>query len=80
MPRRAGKGRGESKRLVYFGKAGLVETRVYERDALPASFGGVGPAVIEEYGSTTLIWPGDRFKIGAMSEIRIDCRGGEERP
>ena len=32
-----------------------------------------GPALIEEYGSTTLVWPGDRFKIGALREIRIDC-------
>jgi len=76
LPRRAGKGRGESTRPVYFGKAGLVETRVYERDSLPAGFGGAGPAVIEEYGSTTLVWPGDRFKIGTMGEIRIDCSGG----
>ena len=77
LPRRAGKGRGESMRPVHFGKAGLVETRVYERDALPAGFEGEGPAVIEEYGSTTLVWPGDRFKIGTMGEIRIDCGGGK---
>ncbi|HEX3973111.1 MAG TPA: hydantoinase/oxoprolinase family protein [Stellaceae bacterium] len=77
LPRRAGKGRGETTRPVYFGKAGLVETRVYERDALPTGFEGAGPAVIEEYGSTTLIWPGDRFKIGTMGEIRIDCSGGK---
>ena len=77
LPRRAGKGRGESARPVYFGKAGLVETRVYERDALPIGFEGAGPAVIEEYGSTTLVWPGDRFRIGAMGEIRIDCSGSK---
>jgi N-methylhydantoinase A len=76
LPRRAGKGRGESTRPVYFGKAGgLVETRVYERDALPAGFEAAGPAVIEEYGSTTLVWPGDSFKIGTMGEIRIACGG-----
>ncbi|HEX4193382.1 MAG TPA: hydantoinase/oxoprolinase family protein [Stellaceae bacterium] len=77
LPRRAGKGRGESTRPVYFGKSGLVETKVYERDALQAGFDGAGPAVIEEYGSTTLVWPGDRFKIGAMGEICIDCSGGK---
>ena len=50
---------GESTRPVYFGKAGgLVETSVYERDALPAGFEGAGPAVIEEYGSTTLVLAG----------------------
>jgi N-methylhydantoinase A len=77
LPRRARKGRRESTRPVYFGEAGSLETRVYERDALPAGFEAAGPAVIEEYGSTTLVWPGDRFKIGSMGEIRIDCAGGK---
>jgi hypothetical protein len=31
--------------------------------------------VIEEYGSTTIVWPGDRFRIGTLHEIRIDVRG-----
>jgi hypothetical protein len=31
--------------------------------------------VIEEYGSTILVWPGDRFEIGSLHEIRIDCSG-----
>jgi hypothetical protein len=35
----------------------------------------VGPVVIEEYGSTTVVWPGDRFEIGALREIRIHCAG-----
>jgi len=29
--------------------------------------------LIEEYGSTTLIWPGDRFEVGALGELRIHC-------
>jgi hypothetical protein len=29
--------------------------------------------VIEEYGSTTLVMPGDRFEIGPLREIRIHC-------
>jgi N-methylhydantoinase A/oxoprolinase/acetone carboxylase beta subunit len=40
---------------------------------LEPGFNGVGPAVIEEYGSTTLVWPGDSFEIGALHEIRIQC-------
>ena len=36
-------------------------------------FSGQGPALIEEYGSTTLIWPGDRFEVGALGELRIQC-------
>ena len=41
-----------------------VEAQVYDRAALPPAFAAAGPAVIEEYGSTTLVWPGDRFEIG----------------
>ena len=63
-------------RPVYFGKThGTMTTQVFDRDALAPGFAAAGPAVIEEYGSTTLIWPGDRFRIGAMGEIRIDCGG-----
>ena len=61
-------------RPVYYGDAGgMVETAIYDRDGLEPGFAAQGPAVIEEYGSTTLIWPGDRFEIGAMGEIRVAC-------
>ena len=36
-----------------------------------AGLQGEGPALIEEYGSTTLIWPGDRFEVGELGEIRV---------
>jgi N-methylhydantoinase A len=59
-------------RDVYFSAArGHLETKVYERKALPAGFRETGPAVIEEYGSTTVIGPEDSFEIGALGEIRI---------
>ena len=41
---------------------------------LPTGFNATGPALIEEYGSTTLVWPGDRFEVGPLREIRIHCR------
>jgi N-methylhydantoinase A len=64
------------KRQIYFGAAGgWAEAAVYERGALKPGFVASGPAVIEEYGSTTLVGPGDRFEIGPLYEIRIDCRG-----
>jgi N-methylhydantoinase A len=64
------------RRPVYFGGAGgTVEAQVYERTALAPGFAAPGPALIEEYGSTTLVWPGDRFKIGKLGEIRIHCAG-----
>ena len=61
-------------RPVYFGAAGgTLETTIYDRDGLEPGFAADGPAVIEEYGSTTLIWPGDHLEIGGMGEIRIAC-------
>jgi N-methylhydantoinase A len=63
-----------SAREVHFGEAGgTMPARVYDRAALALGFAGVGPALIEEYGSTTLVWPGDRFEIGDLGEIRISC-------
>ena len=54
----------------------MIRTDIFNRTALPVGFSGTGPALIEEYGSTTLIFPGDRFEIGALGEIRIHCARG----
>ncbi|MEE8516657.1 MAG: hypothetical protein V3T02_08475 [Alphaproteobacteria bacterium] len=68
-------------RPVYFrATEGPVETQIFERTTLAPGFHGEGPAVIEEYGSTTLIWPGDRFEIGELGEIRISCGVARGRP
>jgi N-methylhydantoinase A len=58
-------------RPVYFVGVGHVEAEVYDRYRLAPGFAGTGPAVIEEYGSTTVVWPGDRFEIGRLHEIVI---------
>jgi N-methylhydantoinase A len=71
---RAPAGRTEGAiRDVYFGDAGATETRIYDRTALAPGFRAAGPALIEEYGSTTLVAPGDAFAIGELGEIRISC-------
>ena len=63
-------------RKIYIGSAGgWMDARIYQRDALEVGFSGSGPAVIEEYGSTTVVWPGDRFSIGELHEIRLQCTG-----
>lgn len=58
-------------RSVVFPEHGRVPTKVYSRRSLPLGFSSTGPAVIEEYGSTTLIGPDDQFHIGELGEIRI---------
>ncbi len=64
-------------RQVYFGKeSGTVTAQIYDRTAIAPGFAGNGPALIEEYGSTTLIWSGDRFEVGALGEIRITIGAG----
>ena len=71
--------RGRSTRQVYFDQAnGFVDTSVYSRKALEPGFAAEGPAVIEEYGSTTLVGPRDRFEIGPLREIRIHCGASKE--
>jgi N-methylhydantoinase A len=49
-------------RPVYFGGA-FCETPIYDRSALPAGFGFGGPAVIEEFGSTTVVFPDQRLDV-----------------
>jgi N-methylhydantoinase A len=76
LPRAAAKSQPAQTRRVYIGSAGgRLDATIYHRDTLEPGFGAAGPAVIEEYGSTTVVWPGDRFEIGALHEIRIRCGG-----
>ena len=74
LPRKARAGRAQEERAVYFGGAGgMQDTAIYDRNSLDPGFKAAGPAVIEEYGSTTVVWPGDRFEVGTLGEIRIYC-------
>jgi N-methylhydantoinase A len=74
LPRPATKAQAERWRRIYIGNAGgWLDAQIFHRDALEPGFTAAGPAVIEEYGSTTLVWPDDRFEIGELHEIRINC-------
>jgi N-methylhydantoinase A len=67
------------RRPVYFAEIGhALEASVFARDQLPSGFGARGPAVIEEYGSTTILGPLDDFTVGEMGEIRINIGVSEE--
>jgi N-methylhydantoinase A len=74
VDKRAAKAGAPASRPVYFMEAeSELPATIYDRYTLPVGFCGAGPAVIEEYGSTTIIGPNDTFAIGALGEIRIDC-------
>jgi N-methylhydantoinase A len=51
-----------------------VPIAIFDRSVLEPGFQAEGPAIIEEYGSTSLIGADDAFEIGNLGEIRIDCR------
>jgi N-methylhydantoinase A len=70
----AGKAAELEVRPVYFLEEDrFMPTRIYDRYALGSGFAGAGPALIVEYGSSTLIGPGDTFQIGKLGEIDIVC-------
>lgn len=61
-------------RQVYFDGAWL-DTKIFNRDALMTGNRIVGPAVIEETGSTTLIFPEDTASIDGYGNISIEISG-----
>ena len=73
LPRREEAGEAApASRPVWFGAAGgWIETPVYRRASLPAGFAAQGPLIVEEYGATTVIGPGDTCLLGELGEIRI---------
>lgn len=63
----------ETRPIFFLEEDRFLPTQVFDRYALGTNFSGHGPALIVEYGSSTLIGPNDTFKIGTLGEIDIDC-------
>jgi N-methylhydantoinase A len=62
-------------RPVYFADAsGYVDTPTYDRSRLVAQNRIAGPALIEEYASTTVVHPGDVLTVDAFGNLVIDIR------
>lgn len=60
-------------RRVYFGRVGgHVDCAVLRREALRAGAEVAGPAIIEEYASTTVLHPGDRLVVEPHGCLIID--------
>jgi len=49
-------------RRVWFDD-GWTDTPVYDRATLPAHHRIEGPCIVEEFGSTTVVWPGQRLEV-----------------
>jgi N-methylhydantoinase A len=55
----------------------FVECAVYSRPALPAGAKIDGPALIEEYGSTTVMFEGDHATVSETGEIIVRVGGAK---
>ena len=69
LPRQGGASPAERRQVWFDG--GPVECPVYRRDELPAGAKLVGPALVSEYGSTTVLFPGDRVSVAETGELII---------
>ncbi|TMH81026.1 MAG: hydantoinase/oxoprolinase family protein [Betaproteobacteria bacterium] len=61
------------KRKVYFAELGRsLATPSYAREGLRAGNRIVGPALIEEHASTTVVLPGDRLQVDEFGDLVIE--------
>jgi len=60
-----------ARRPVWFDGDSPVDTPVYHRDHLAAGTILIGPAVIDQFDSTTIVYPDDRLTVDAAGNIGI---------
>jgi N-methylhydantoinase A len=53
------------------------DTPVYRREQLGVGAELIGPAIVEQLDSTTVIEPGDRVRVDALGNLEITVRGLE---
>ena len=74
-PRRAtragAEGRAPGTRAAWFGGREL-RVDVYERDALPSGTALRGPAIVEEFGATTVVPPGWGMTMGDLGDLLLE--------
>jgi N-methylhydantoinase A len=63
-------------RPVYFTGDGFVPTKVFARDSLRAGNRVRGPALVEEYGSTTVVPPGAALAVDDYGNLLIEVHDG----
>jgi N-methylhydantoinase A len=82
MPRlagRPGKPASKASRSVYFGTE-FRDTPVFDRASLPPASQIHGPAVIEEFGSTTVVFPGQSVEVDPHGILVIRSLPPRETP
>jgi N-methylhydantoinase A len=74
--KQGGKASPARRRPVYLGSAAKsVSCPIYARDTLPAGMRISGPALIEEHGTTTVLYPGDQCRVAPSGELVIAVGG-----
>lgn len=67
----------QKSREIYFPKVGMLSCPVYQRAELKENFEIMGPAVVEEYASTTVLFPGDKGMLNQYGCLVIINGDGE---
>jgi N-methylhydantoinase A len=62
------------KRKVHLDSATPVECSIYQREKLPAGYQITGPAIIQEYACTTVLFPEDVAKVTGTGELVISIK------
>jgi N-methylhydantoinase A len=73
---RVGEVQPKERRQVFFAEAGgYVDCPIYDRYSLPARAAFPGPAVVEEFDSTTLVHPGFGLVVDDVGNLIIEREG-----
>ena len=63
----------DSRRQVYWGSTnGWQDTPIYRRENLGAGFRLDGPAIVEEWASTTALHPGDTLAVDQIGNLMME--------
>ena len=74
LPRTAADARIGTREIHLDDAARPTVCAVYRRDKLTSAVEIEGPAVIEEYASTTVLFPGDTLRVADTGELIVTVR------